>query len=381
MASWLAGEAQKFVDQTQAYVTCLINGPATTESESQTETDAAPAYATDKSWWLANPALGVVGSELWVPMQTVPPTTVECAPVAGSPAADVFFVHGTLASPQDGPRGDGNYDCRASLPDATKGYVLSQAACFNAVGRIFAPHYRYAAFVAEDAKRGLDLDGRRDFAFADVDQAFDAFLAASGSRPFFLAGHSQGAVMVKKLLEARFGDESLRRRLVGCYAPGLALFANVAPPLPLATEPGAVGTLACVERRGNYIVSNGHSMPRAGWNCAAEHAAFEHTVVGSLCGGYRPLTALPGLDAAGEGTHLGCFGWGAFFVQVFYTEACAKVAVRDGLLRIVGDKNALAYYATGTGCMHKWDFHLLWLDVRKNAVAQLANYEKETAAA
>ena len=259
--------------------------------------------------------------------------------------------------------------------------MLSQAACFNAVGRIFAPHYRYAAFVAEDARRGLDLDGRRDFAFADVDKAFDAFLAASGSRPFFLAGHSQGAVMVKKLLEARFGDESLRRRLVGCYAPGLALFANVAPPLPLATEPGAVGTLACVERRGSFIVSNGHSMPRAGWNCAAEHAAFEHTVVGSLCGGYRPLTALPGLDAAGEGTHLGCFGWGAFFVQVFYTEACAKVAVRDGLLRIVGDKNALAYYATGTGCMHKWDFHLLWLDVRKNAVAQLANYEKETAAA
>ena len=86
MASWLAGEAQKFVDQTQEYVTCLINGPATTESESQTEIDAAPAYATDKSWWLANPALGVVGSELWVPMQTVPPTTVECAPVAGSPA-------------------------------------------------------------------------------------------------------------------------------------------------------------------------------------------------------------------------------------------------------------------------------------------------------
>ena len=98
MASWLADEAQKFVDQTQAYVTCLINGPATTESESQTETDAAPAYATDKSWWLANPALGVVGSELWVPMQTVPPTTVECAPVAGSPAADVFFV-GTESPP------------------------------------------------------------------------------------------------------------------------------------------------------------------------------------------------------------------------------------------------------------------------------------------
>ncbi|KAH8059638.1 hypothetical protein JL722_5267 [Aureococcus anophagefferens] len=281
MASWLADEAQKFVDQTQAYVTCLINGPATTESESQTETDAAPAYATDKSWWLANPALGVVGSELWVPMQTVPPTTVECAPVAGSPAADVFFVHGTLASPQDGPRGDGNYDCRASLPDATKGYVLSQAACFNAVARIFAPHYRYAAFVAE------------------------------GER----ASTSAAPRLRSRTLELRRG------------ARGRAHGRRVA----LRRIP--------------------------------------------------PLTALPGLDAAGEGTHLGCFGWGAFFVQVFYTEACAKVAVKDGLLRIVGDKNALAYYATGTGCMHKWDFHLLWLDVRKNAVAQLANYEKETAAA
>ena len=114
MASWLADEAQKFVDQTQAYVTCLINGPATTESESQTETDAAPAYATDKSWWLANPALGVVGSELWVPMQTVPPTTVECAPVAGSPAAD---AQGYVLKPNVNPLLEA-----ADMKDAQRSY-------------------------------------------------------------------------------------------------------------------------------------------------------------------------------------------------------------------------------------------------------------------
>ena len=369
MASWLADEASKFAAESLEYVTCLAgggSGPATADASTSTREEGEADYAGDGSWWLANPVLGVVGAELCVPMQTVPPgSAVDCAAAAGAPRADVFFVHGTLASAQDGPAGDGNYDCRATLPAATKGYVLSQASCFNAVARVFAPHYRYAAFVGEDTRRGLALDARHDFAYGDVSRAFDAFLGASGARPFFLAGHSQGAIMVARLLRERVGsDAALRRRLVGAYAPGLALFEATANlPVGLADTPGAVGTLAC-------------------WNCAADKAAFEHTTIGALCGGHRPLTAVPFLDKttrARQG-HPGCFGWGAFFAQVFYTEACTALAVDDGLLRVTGDAALLAFYATGTGCMHKWDFHLLWLDVRKNALLQLAAYEQDAAA-
>ena len=345
MASYLRAAAQETYD---AYATCLGGGGPDSNDE--------PDYAGDASWWLANPALRTAGAEALVPLQCVPPSaSVACAPPDPDAAADVFFVHGTLASAQDGAAGAGNYDCRASLPAATRGYVLSQCACFNASARIFAPHYRYSARVGLDTTRGLDAAARHEFAYGDVAAAFDAFLAASGAaRPLFLAGHSQGSILVARLLRERVaGDAALKARLVGAYLPGLALFATTAPPFPLANAPGSVGAVAC-------------------WNCALDAAVFEYTLVGALCGGYRCLTAFPTVDAAGRAPHAGAFGWGAQWRQVIYAEIATGLAVKDGLLRVSGDVAALAFYATPTGCMHKWDYHLLWLDVRTQAGLSLA---------
>ena len=85
------------------------------------------------------------------------------------------------------------------------------------------PHYRYSALVGVDSARGLDAAQRSDFAFGDVASAFEAFLRCAGTRPFFLAGHSQGSIIIVRLLKERVAkDDGLKGRLVGAYAPGVA---------------------------------------------------------------------------------------------------------------------------------------------------------------
>jgi len=73
------------------------------------------------------------------------------------------------------------------------------ASAFNAVGEIWAPRYRQAAYGAflldnPDARAALGL------AYSDVARAFDRFLAEVPPRPPIVpAGHSQGALPLVRL--------------------------------------------------------------------------------------------------------------------------------------------------------------------------------------
>ncbi|SUJ05160.1 Protein of uncharacterised function (DUF3089) [Sphingomonas paucimobilis] len=67
-----------------------------------------------------------------------------------------------------------------------------------------------------DAERALDL------AYRDVDAAFTAFLAqVDPNRPLILAGHSQGALHLSRLLTDRVAKTpALQRRIVAAYIVG-----------------------------------------------------------------------------------------------------------------------------------------------------------------
>jgi Protein of unknown function (DUF3089) len=66
-------------------------------------------------------------------------------------------------------------------------------------------------------------------AYRDVANAFDYYLShfnkdANGNpRPFILAGHSQGSNLLLMLLEDKFSDPSLRKRLVAAYVIGWSI--------------------------------------------------------------------------------------------------------------------------------------------------------------
>src|SRR5205823_9009186 len=127
------------------------------------------------------------------------------------PPAAVFYIHPTTYLERDrwnaALRVGGDTEFRTNL------FVQSQASAFNGAGEVWAPRYRQAAYgtfllKSEDAEHALD------FAYADVAAAFDQFVKEAGDRPIILAGHSQGALHLERLLREKVAGKPIANRIV-----------------------------------------------------------------------------------------------------------------------------------------------------------------------
>ena len=166
------------------------------------------AYA-DPALWVAKP--GMTGTD---PTRWLPDGYKDSAAPLN---AAVFFVHPTTYLKKthwNAPLDDSDARRIAEI------VVRFQASVFNRSAQIWAPRYRQATFGAfvtdqPEAKQALDL------AYADVAQAFDAFVAATpADRPIVLAGHSQGSFHLKRLLAEKVNGTPLARRIVAAYVIG-----------------------------------------------------------------------------------------------------------------------------------------------------------------
>jgi hypothetical protein len=181
----------------------------------------ARVYA-DRRMWIARP--DIPGNPaLWTPAGYTP---------GASPRAAVFFIHPTSFLGRE--RWNATLDDTESNWRATL-FLRSQASAFNDTGQVWAPRYRQATFGAfltniDAANQALDL------AYRDIAAAFDRFLAEVGDRPIILAGHSQGALHLTRLLREKV-DAKLRRRIVAAYAVGW--------PVSRTTDLAALGLPEC----------------------------------------------------------------------------------------------------------------------------------------
>ncbi|MBN8680027.1 MAG: DUF3089 domain-containing protein [Chitinophagales bacterium] len=137
---------------------------------------------------------------------------------------DVFFLHPTTYT--GALRHQRNWN--ASITDertnrkTDNGTIQYQASIFNGAGRVFAPRYRQAHlhvfFTKKDtvaAKKALEV------AYADAKAAFQHYLKYwNNGRPFILAGHSQGGLHTKTLLQQLVEDKDLEQQLVSAYIVG-----------------------------------------------------------------------------------------------------------------------------------------------------------------
>jgi Protein of unknown function (DUF3089) len=145
---------------------------------------------------------------------------------AGQPASgvDLFFVHPTTFR---SARFNQAVEDAAANAVTDREVIGPQALLFADCCRLFAPRYRQASSRAF-AEMGGDGDRAYDLAYGDVLRAFDWYLAhENGGRPFLLAGHSQGALHVLRLLQERVAGRALAARLVAAYAVGIGI------PLPV----------------------------------------------------------------------------------------------------------------------------------------------------
>ena len=183
---------------------------------------SGPDYAQMSSW-LARP--GVADD----PAQWLPPG------VSGSKGkAAVFYIHPTTYLETD--RWNAPLFAHGDTEFRTKLFVQSQASAFNGVGEIWAPRYRQAAYGAfllknDDAAKALD------FAYRDVAAAFGEFVRESGDRPIILAGHSQGALHLERLIREKVAGKPIAKRIVAAYVVGW--------PISTTADLSAVGLPAC----------------------------------------------------------------------------------------------------------------------------------------
>jgi hypothetical protein len=222
---------------------------------------ATNAYQ-DPVMWFSRPGMGVSDPARWQPAFAsddtgpAPSPTPSVAPTpseAPVPPFAVFFVHPTsyLERAQwNAPLDDEQSQNRARL------FLRGMASPFNQAAEIWAPRYRQAAFGAFLTDEP-QADQAIDAAYRDVEQAFAYFVDSIGpDTPIVLAGHSQGAAHVLRLLHDRIAGTPLEQRVAMVYAVGWPLsIAHDLPALPLP---------ACA------IPDQAHCI--AGWSSFAEPA-------------------------------------------------------------------------------------------------------------
>lgn len=168
-----------------------------------------------------------------------PPAPEKPLPVA------VFFVHPTSYIDKEA--------WNASLDDPKSRelaalFVKGMATPFNASAQIWAPHYRQAAvgaFLTDDPQ----ADKAIELAYGDVLSAFDVFAESiPDGEPIVLAGHSQGAFLLRRLMRDRIAGTPLASRVAAAYVVGW--------PVSLEHDLPLMGLPACEKAdQGGCVVS------------------------------------------------------------------------------------------------------------------------------
>jgi hypothetical protein len=321
---------------------------------------APPSAYADKAMWIARPGAGTSPAS-WMPAGLER---------RGEPRASVFFVHPTSylkASRWNAPLDDAESQQRALL------FVRSQASAFNAVGEIWAPKYRQAAFGAfltnkEDARRALD------FAYRDVAAAFETFLReAPRDRPILLAGHSQGSLHLMRLLADRIAGKPEAKRIVAAYVVGW--------PVSIPADLPSLGLPACAARdqAGCILSWQSFAMPAEPemvtdvYDKSSGPTGLSRAGSPMLC--TNPLTGTAGAEAPAS-ANLGTLVPNAALTEgrLQAPGVPARCDVRGFLL--IGDQAPdLGPYVLPGNNYHVYDYALFWANIRLDAAARVKAWE------
>lgn len=323
--------------------------------------ESGPDYAANASW-LARPGPGNNLAE-WRPDlvdgSPAPP------PILRPRDAATFYIHPTTYLERD--RWNAALVPDLATESRTQTFVRSQASVFNEVSDVWAPRYRQAAFGAfllksKDAAQALDL------AYRDVLAAFDAFLAAQpAGKPLILAGHSQGALHLSRLLADR--RAVLKDRLVAAYVVGWPL--SVTADLPLmsraaCTSPDEVG---CILSWQSFREPANPSLIMDSWVGTKAVNGIVRQRRDMVC--VNPLTGTSG-GSAPASTNLGTLQPSADYSTA--TSAPGQVGARcdDGLLLFNGALPSAGGFVLPGNNYHPFDYALFWGSIRADAARRLA---------
>lgn len=133
---------------------------------------------------------------------------------------DVVFIHPTTLMDADSCYNDDLQD--VVVNERTLRSIQRQASVFNDSCRVFAPFYRQMSMGCLSLKNS-DISSLEDIAYADVSAALDEYFETyNQGRPFFLASHSQGTMLLKRYL-CENASTINSQLLVAIYAIGYTI--------------------------------------------------------------------------------------------------------------------------------------------------------------
>jgi len=309
--------------------------------------DPAPDYR-DAAMWLSRP--GMAND----PARWVPPGHA----IAGNPEIAAFYVAPTAYLRRDrwnAPLSDNEANERLRL------FTQTQASILNGTAQIWAPRYRQATFGAFLTDK-LAAQQALDLAYRDVASAFDAFLAnVQPGQPIILAGHSQGSLMLTRLLKDRIAGTPLARRIVAVYLGGWPVSVTADLPalgLPACTAPDQPG---CILAWQSFAEPADPSIVVDNYNASTGLSGLPRKGTEMLC--VNPLTGTQH-STAPAGANLGALRASDDLTNVTLEPGRIGARCADGLLLIGQPPMGFGHYILPGNNFHIYDYALFWANLR-----------------
>lgn len=319
------------------------------------EAGVGPDYARLENW-IARPGIASNPS-LWVPKGAV-------EAVIDEPAA-AFYVHPTTYLERD--RWNAPIDVAGQAGQRARLFVQSQASALNLVSQIWAPKYRQAAFGAfllksEDADKALNL------AYVDVLAAFDIFLARQPKdKPIILAGHSQGALHLLRLLKDR--SLELKGRLVAAYVVGWPVGVTSDLPVTGLRSCASFDQVGCVVSWQSFKEPENTDLITDAWVGTKGLTGIKRSRDDMLC--TNPLTGTKD-GSAPANANLGTLVPDGSYSSAALEQSRVGARCDHGFLMIDGDIPNLGPYVLPGNNYHVYDYALFWGSIRDDAERRLA---------
>jgi len=293
---------------------------------------------------------------------------------ARAPSAEnaaIFFVHSTTyngGAGWNGPIGDRKADAylkRVVIPN--------YAGPFARAGAISAPRYRQASLYTRLTLRE-DAREARAFAYGDVEQAFDQWLAEHLTGPIILAGVEQGADLIARLVKERVAvDPSLRQRLVAVYLMDAIVAVNQTTPITACHARDQTGCVVGWSQVGEGDEGAAKRRLRRALIWDDRGQLVELGDRPALC--VNPVSGSDDDAAVPERRHLGAANatgleWG---LRPAFIDRQIATQCRDGLLRHTVLKSESFREFSGWADRRKArPYNLFYADIEADALARLA---------
>lgn len=273
---------------------------------------------------------------------------------------DVFYVYPTIY-PGTCPK---NMDVFNKVLRAdVQGLLKAQAGVYSASANLYAPYYRQVSFACLSPAEDMTLNSYFRIGADDVHRAFDYYLSfLNKGRPFILASHSQGSVVMVDLLRSRFHDKKLQKQLVAAYVIGYSITdkdLKTYPWIKPAQQANDTGV----------VIS---------WNTQAPGATGSPVLrPGAIC--INPLTWTTDETPADKNLNMGAVFFDDFKGNIkrevsHYTGA--RVDKKTGaLVTTPPDKLELGHFPKGV--LHKFDYAFWYRNLEQNVRNRIDAYLKK----